>query len=276
MECCNRFIAFTDKLDNITLMPIKKDIIHVYIIASQLLFNSLRADVKREKLNKTEINTLQLSFNYVEKVLTIDPDNCKGYQLYRSIKLFLTDYVETVHNQLDLLKNICKIDPYDHDIHYKIAYIYNVIGKFEETIEYYKLAIASIKMNKKSDKTNHINDETHIKYLLELAAIYREHDDYLQAEHYLSKALEINTMYPDIHNGYGLLYTKLNNIDRALFHFKYALKEQLKSRKALYYIAKIHAYIGNVYEKSGNTEMAKKEYDKASLYVPDLEDISKL
>lgn len=278
MEYCNRLIAFTDKLNNASLMSIKKDIIYVYIAASNLLFNSLHADIiKREELNKTEKNTLQLSINYVEKVLSIDPDNRKGYELYRSILLFSTDYVDTAQNQLDLLKKICKIDPFDHDIHYKIAYIYYVKGMFEESIEYYKLAIASIKINKDATgRLDDINNETLIKYLQELAAIYREHDDYLRAEHYLSKALAVNTIHPDVHNGYGLLYTKINNIDRALFHFQYALKEQIKTRKALYFIAKIHAYMGHAYTKAGNIEMAKKEYNKALLYIPELEDVPKL
>jgi len=266
MEYCNRVMAFTDKLDNATLMPIKKDIIHVYIAASDLLFNSLESGVKREVLNKTERNTLQLSINYAEKVLSIEPDNQKGYLLYKNITLYLTDYVDTAQNQLDLLNTICNINPFDHDIYYKIAYIYNIKQRIDDAIKHYKLAIASISMQKNTE------EKIHIKYLLELSSIYRERDDYLRAEYYLSKALAINHLNPDIQIGYGLLYNKLNMMDKAIFHFKYALKEQLKTHAALYYVAKIHAYLGNAYAKTNDINMALKEYNKALLYLPDLED----
>jgi Tfp pilus assembly protein PilF len=88
---------------------------------------------------------------------------------------------------------------------------------------------------------------------INLAALYLDRDDLKDAEQELRAADKIAPDYPLILNNYGLLNLKLKRYDEAL---GYLIRCILKDPKSL----QPHLYLAQVYEQTGQTDYAEKEY----------------
>jgi Tfp pilus assembly protein PilF len=88
---------------------------------------------------------------------------------------------------------------------------------------------------------------------LNLAIIYLDRDDFKNAEQELREADRIAPDYPLILNNLGLLKLKLKRYDEAL---GYLIRSLLKNPKE----PQPHLYLAQVYEQTGQTGYAEKEY----------------
>ncbi len=89
-----------------------------------------------------------------------------------------------------------------------------------------------------------------------LAAIYLDRDDFENAKQELREAARVAPDYPLILNNYGLLNLKQKRYDEAL---GYLIRSVLRNPNAL----QPHLYLALVYEQTGHTDNAEKEYRTA-------------
>ena len=88
---------------------------------------------------------------------------------------------------------------------------------------------------------------------LNLAALYLDRDDFKNAEQELREAEKVAPDYPLILDNFGLLNLKLKRYDEAL---GYLIRSILKNPKE----PQPHLYLAQVYDQTGQTDYAEKEY----------------
>jgi len=283
MEYANKIIAYTNTLDAMKIMKIKDDISHVYCASADLLLNSVGLHMNRKGFNKIEQYSINVSIAHLEKALSIDPEHEKAILLYRIIHTFLAYFTDKFQEKLEILYKVYKVNPFDYELNYNIGLAHQMTNNIQQAIGHFKMAINIIELklqnltNPSTELKNHIQT-IHIRCLLGLSIIYYEHLEFNLVDYYLSKAIQMNSTDVDVHNQFGILYTELKCIDKALYHYNYALKEQLKkiivdvgdSINSTKIIANIYTNMGNAYAQECDFESAIENFDKALSYVPDL------
>jgi tetratricopeptide (TPR) repeat protein len=96
---------------------------------------------------------------------------------------------------------------------------------------------------------------------INLAAIYLDRDDFTQAEQELRAAEKIAPDYPLILNNFAVLNLKQKRYDEAL---GYLIRSLVKNPKELH----PHLYLAQVYDQTGQTDLAEKEYQAAVKLSP--------
>ena len=96
---------------------------------------------------------------------------------------------------------------------------------------------------------------------INLAAIYLDRDDFTHAEQELRAAEKLAPDYPLILNNLAVLNLKQKRYDEAL---GYLIRSLLKNPKELH----PHLYLAQVYDQTGQPELAEKEYQAAIKLSP--------
>ena len=281
MEYANKIMEYTNTLDNIKLMNIKEDIIHIYCIAAELLINSVGLHMNRKTFNKIELNSINLSITYLQKVLNIDPAYSRAIMLYRTIHTFLAFFTEKFKDKLEILSKVCIINPYDYELQYNIGLVYQMTNNIPKAIEHMKMALSIIEaqlanMKERNQEIMEHIENVHLRCLIGLGTIYIDHLEFILADYYMSKAFEMKSSDIEVNNQFGMLYAHVKCIDKSIYHYKYAIDLQLKkminnenndNEKKI--LSNLYTNLGNAYAQECNFDLALEHFDKALSYIHD-------
>lgn len=207
------------------------------------------------------IETINLCISYLEKLLSIDPDDIEAQNMFKICNIYLTTLPEFA-NDIQFMENILSVKPYDHDVQYIIGSMYARCNNVGKALEHFKLALGMTVGN----------PEFRVKILHSIGELYYANNNTNLCCHYLLEACKINPKHPDANNLLGMIYNGMGFIDKAIEHFTTAIEfcEHSNNEMVLQQSAVIYMNLGTAWTHKINYRKAIEYFDKALQYNPKL------
>lgn len=141
-----------------------------------------------------------------------------------------------------------------------------IIGSTEDPLELQQLAVQFIAANRPHDamaalskamRLNPGNAENHMW----MAVTFSQLDNFESAEAEFQRALEINPQLTEAHNWFGVLWARRGDLDRAIDHYREALRDPAYPRISR---ARVLTNLGNALLQKGDVEAALPALSEAA------------
>jgi Tfp pilus assembly protein PilF len=232
---------------------------------------------------------LQKAVSTCSLILENEPDNRQAIQCKASALIGLKDYKDA----LKVLKDYLETDPYDEQVMYGVALIYNLMSKTSDAEKYYLSALSlnpnhlpsvidlmdlylqNYKINDYVKKMEELADITNLKMVRDkmvrtyTALGIQNRSAPKKSTYYYNKAIEqldiLSIEYPgnsSIRIQKALLLEENGEADKAIQSLEEATATLPKDERLMIYLA-------TIYQKAGKTEMALSTMEKILELNPD-------
>jgi predicted O-linked N-acetylglucosamine transferase (SPINDLY family) len=226
LENATQIIKFIESLNPFQVQRIKDQVKTVYYINAEILIRIVGMHMNRNAFTDQEKNILYTAISHLQKCLNAEPFNVRAKELYKIVFIYLTIFNSNAKENIELLKNVLKVDPSDYQLQYNLGFMYHRANNLEESLSHYKLALGIIDLHLQGNSGADLKTvllQFKVKCLNGLGAIYFAIQDRDLANYFFFKGLEIAPDDPDLNNQIGVVYTELRITDKAIQHYNHGI-----------------------------------------------------
>jgi protein O-GlcNAc transferase len=278
LDCIKMSGEITAHID--TLHPIQcisfTDIVSkVYCMRADLLVRTVGLNTSRPNgLPENEKNVYHTSINLLRRALAVDPFNETAMELFKVIFIYLTIFNGNTDEIILFLKQVLVVYPHDYQLQFNLGFAYQRKNDLENALVHYKLSNGIIDLHLQVHKTdNKVLKEFKVKCLNSIGSIYYSVQDRHVAKYYFQKGLLVLPNDPDLHNQMGVVYTELRETEKAIHHYREAIKHADKmhiSTDKDMLLASLYMNMGLCICYTCDFQAAIDAYNKALSYKPRL------
>jgi predicted O-linked N-acetylglucosamine transferase (SPINDLY family) len=278
LQNATKIIKFIDSLNPFQVQRIKDQVKVVYYINAEILIRIVGMHMNRSAFTDQEKNILYTAISHLQKCLNAEPFNARAKELYKVVFIYLTIFNSNAKENIELLRNVLKVDPSDYQLQYNLGFMYHRANNLEESLSHYKLALGIIDLHLQNQNVSNSDLKTaliqfKVKCLNGLGAIYFAIQDRDLANYFFFKGLEIAPDDPDLNNQVGVVFTELRITDKAIEHYNRGIQNAEKAHISTdidMLKASMHMNMGLAYCYEINYPKAIECYNMALKYKPRL------